>query len=202
MTIINKHEHAGKIRWGYYVISVLLILVYLLILWRGMHPTVSDEYRLYYIEKELIDWPGDGGLMYTLGDELLFGVEIEQPSKSVGHGWSAREERGIWTIGGEAVLYLDLSDVALEARTDILTLHMELAQWFTEQVEVIVNGKSIGIIALSLDACSYELPLPVELVERGMSSIMFRVEHSTHENGVGIKLQKLYITENQPVEGI
>lgn len=162
-----------------------------------MHPSVSEEYRLYYIEKELIDWPGDGGLVYTLGEELLFGAENEQPSKSVGSGWSAREERGIWTMGREAVLYLDFSDAVLDTQTDALTMHMELAQWFTESVEVVVNGELIGTIAPSSDIYSYELPLPVELVQGGMSSIMFRVEHSMHENGVGVKLQKLYITENQ-----
>ena len=192
--IVENFSKKGQ--WQYYVISAILIFFYLVILWKGIHPAVSEEYHLYYIEKELIDWPGDGGLMYTLGDELCYGIEIEHPSASVGRGWSAREERGIWTMVGEAVLYLDFSEAILETKADFLTMHIELAQWFTERAEVIVNGETIGTITPSAGINLYELTFPADLVETGMSSIAFCVEHSTHENGVGIKLQKLYITEN------
>ena len=76
-----------------YIISVLLVLSYLYILWQGMHPeNISKEYRMYYIEHTLKDWPGNGGLHYTYGTIEYFDMEQEpQIKRSVG-GWAEPDE--------------------------------------------------------------------------------------------------------------
>lgn len=41
-----------------YIICALLMAAYLVILASSQYPQVCIEYKLYYIEKELQDWPG------------------------------------------------------------------------------------------------------------------------------------------------
>jgi len=45
----------------YYLISLCLCLWYLVICWLAFYPNVSNEYRLYYIERKLQTWPGTNG---------------------------------------------------------------------------------------------------------------------------------------------
>ena len=96
-----------------YIISVLFVLSYLYILWQGMHPeNISKEYRMYYIEHTLKDWPGNGGLHYTYGTIEYFDMEQEpQIKRSVG-GWAEpdEEEPGRWTVGENAGLLYDIDD--------------------------------------------------------------------------------------------
>ena len=45
----------------YFFISLCLCLWYFSICWLAYDPEVSNEYRLYYIERKLKTWPGLSG---------------------------------------------------------------------------------------------------------------------------------------------
>ncbi len=88
-----------------YAVSALLFLSYVMILGTSLFPKVCAEYRLYYIERELQDWPGYGGLQYRLGTPVVFRSTEEDRTRRCGNSWNSFEEDGCWTYGGHSALY-------------------------------------------------------------------------------------------------
>ena len=66
-----------------------------------LNPKVSKEYELYYIKKQLKDWPGYGGLRYNLGEQLFFGTQANGMQKITNRdpGWYYKESWGVMDNG-------------------------------------------------------------------------------------------------------
>ncbi len=58
-----------------YIISACLISVYCFILFNSAHINVPFEYKRFYLDRMLMDWPGINGLDYSLNTNLMFGLE-------------------------------------------------------------------------------------------------------------------------------
>lgn len=88
----------------YYLIGIGLIIFYLFVLYKGIAIDSCREYKLYYVDKLLEDWPGYGGLEYELGTPVDFDLGSASPVRRRGKGWGPLETEGCW-IEDEAVLY-------------------------------------------------------------------------------------------------
>jgi len=108
-----------------WLVAILLVTGYFYVLFHGLHPDVCWEYKLYYVDKKLEDWPKYGGLAYKLDTEEDFTLKTGSgviDAKRKGKGWSGEEEDGTWTIGGESFLYyttLPISDELLQIKLNI-----------------------------------------------------------------------------------
>jgi hypothetical protein len=108
------------------------------------HPSVSTEYKLYYLKRKLRTWPGQGGLLYRPGERLNFAKQLPYLSRT---GWSDPESWGTWTDGNAASLFVVLPVVP----TTDMELRLEGhgfvdAQHPVQSVFVFVNGKQIGVL--------------------------------------------------------
>lgn len=88
----------------YYLIGIGLIIFYLFVLYKGIAIDSCREYKLYYVDKLLEDWPGYGGLEYELGTPVDFDLGSGSPVRQRGKGWGTLETEGCW-IEDEAILY-------------------------------------------------------------------------------------------------
>lgn len=91
-----------------YLLGGILIVFYLVILWRGLHPTPSTEYRMYYLDQQLAFWPGENGLAIESGSTLSFGPDCG-PGQGANHlsrgGWVSAGETGWQSRGAGSRLY-------------------------------------------------------------------------------------------------
>lgn len=85
-----------------------LLVLYGWVGWRALHPRVSDEYRLTYIEGALQHWPGPDGLAYHIGERLpLSGQPLH-----LGEAWGSPRKIGWWHIRKPAKVYVKLHETA------------------------------------------------------------------------------------------
>lgn len=144
-----------------YAVSALLFLSYVVILGTSLFPDVCAEYRLYYIDKDLQDWPGYGGLQYRLGTPVVFRSTAEDRTKRRGNSWNSFEEDGCWTYGDHSALYFSgISPEEGKAGTETPERYVEIeVQEVREGAvsEVCANGEPIGQIA-SAGTFRFELP--------------------------------------------
>lgn len=85
-----------------------LLVLYGWVGWRALHPRVSDEYRLTYIEGALQHWPGPDGLAYRIGERLpLSGQPLH-----LGEAWGSPRKIGWWHIRKPAKVYVKLREIA------------------------------------------------------------------------------------------
>ena len=73
----------------FFIFSMFFLVFYSYVTYIAFNPNVSNEYRLYYIEKKLLHWNNGEGLSYTLGTTLDFSKNIPYLSR---HGWSHKEK--------------------------------------------------------------------------------------------------------------
>ena len=94
----------GKVAFAY-LLAGMLFLGYVGILWWARTPEVSDLYRMYYIDQELLIWPGSESFLESQFGvwESLGSLETNEPeAKRMGLGWSDQEKNGRWTDGKSA----------------------------------------------------------------------------------------------------
>lgn len=84
-----------------------LVVLYGWVGWQAAHPRVSDEYRLFYIQGALQQWPGPDGLAYRIGDRLLL---AENP-RHLGEEWGSPRRIGWWHASKRSPVYLKLREV-------------------------------------------------------------------------------------------
>ena len=185
-----------------YIISVLLVLSYLYILWQGMHPeNISKEYRMYYIEHTLKDWPGNGGLHYTYGTIEYFDMEQEpQIKRSVG-GWTDPNETepGRWTVGETAGLLYEVDN-----SDGPLTMTVATAEVMPGvKVELTANGEVIGSFEPEVDS---EYSFEISSLSAGELLLEFHIENpvspkelglSLNESKYGIQVKSLVIRQEE-----
>lgn len=187
----------GKaLKAGGYILSFLLVLTYFLILGTSLYPRVVLEYDLYYLKGDLQDWPGYGGLDYTLGKQESFARYDDNRIKRRGNMWNSFEEDGCWTYGDTAsLLYTGIEKQRLEVRLFV----PEVRQGASAQVNV--NGVKIGDIEAAQIYC---FEIPPELTENEVMKLEFKVSNfgpvGEDARNQGIKLKEISIdaafTEN------
>lgn len=91
-----------------YVLGGFLIVFYLVTLWRGLHPSPSVEYRMYYLDQQLAFWPGKNGLAIEPDSVLSFGPDCG-PGQGANHlarvEWVTAEESGWRSQAAGGTLY-------------------------------------------------------------------------------------------------
>ena len=91
----------------YLVILVVLSIWYGIVMWWTINPQASDEYRMYYIKRNIIGWPGEDGSKVFLGETLAFSPRISgRFPLTLSEGWSHQTDEGYWSKTGDSVLYL------------------------------------------------------------------------------------------------
>ena len=87
-------------------IAVPLLVLYGWVGWLAAHPRVSDEYRLFYIQRALQHWPTPGGLAYRVGDRL----PLAGRPRHLGEEWGSPRRVGWWHIRKPSPVYVELRE--------------------------------------------------------------------------------------------
>ena len=165
-----------------YVISLILIVFYIGILIKGINTDANTEYKLYYVERVLQDWPGYGGLKYDLGVPIGFGIQEENVVKRRGKGWGNLEENACWTIGSNASLYF--SEIP---SGEPLMLSIELESMVPNVIaHIYANDSEVGIITGEIDSerMEYKILIPSDIVSASKELILeFKIDNPQYING-------------------
>jgi len=172
-----------------YLISGCLGLWYVTVNYWALNPNVCKEYELYYIKKELQDWPGYGGLRYNLGEQLFFGTQdnCRQEINNQGPGWSIMESWGSWTIGKKAHLYFIID----EEITSDLKLTMMSYGFCPDGVQVVdILANDIKVETLRIKHSpkkEYRVTIPKELVKKdGWLHLEFNIQNPSSPKQFGL----------------
>lgn len=170
------------------IAGLTLSVFYLYVLYLAYHPSVSEAYRLYYLDRQLKYYIKDlGKLDYRLGEQISF--TGAQPNYYLGTGWSFPEPWGVWTEGSEATLVMrprniQGSDLMLIAfmQAFIGPKHPRL------EVEVIVNGKPVERWTFEQEnAAERRALIPGHMItDRSLTYIAFRIHQPTSPLALGI----------------
>ena len=159
-----------------YLISIILILSYIGILYLAKNPSVCIEYKLYYIDKTLNDWPGYGGLSYKLGDNVNFGMDSDKDAsqKRKGAGWIDLGENGLWTNEYESILFFDLGNINQDIK-----LNLSVGTVLTNEVHtnsdvgIYANGNLVSEFKPEGDHYNFECVIPGEYIADGLIELKF-----------------------------
>lgn len=172
-----------------YLISTCLCVWYLTVVYWAKHPNVCKEYELYYIKKQLKDWPGYGGLRYDLGEQLFFGTE-ENGMKKIrnrGLGWSLKEKWGSWTEGKNAHLYFIIN----KKITSDLNLTMMSDAFCPEgfqAADIFANDIKIGKLRFKDTILKdYQFTIPKEIIKKdGWLHLEFIIQNPSSPSQYGL----------------
>lgn len=161
---------------------------YAFVLFLGKNPGVGTEYRMYYMDHLLSDWPGQGGLAYEPGTQL-YGIGYSKYRKTdkplcitKGQGWKNRETQtgGSENCSGEAsmffaftqglpqggILKLNINGFKGDGKVSILFKH--------KRKDGTIEVKDIGeFVAVG----EYEYLLP-EVTQNDLTELIFKTEGS------------------------
>lgn len=180
------------LRNGGYILSFLLVLAYFLILGTSLYPKVNTEYDYYYLSKKLQDWPGYGGLEYTLGKPESFARYDDNRTRRRGNLWNSFEEDGCWTYGDTAsVLYTGIEKQNLLLKIEVSDIREGAS------AQVCVNGGRVGTIE---SARIYNFTIPMELIEAAGGAVInveFKIDNfgaiGDDARSQGIKVKEITI---------
>lgn len=154
-----------------YVISVVLIAVYFLVLYLGMHPKVSKEYAMFYINHDLKIKAPEGSLRVKPGKRLfLDGKEMSETTfTGIGQGWSWEyTETGVENAGfcytTEAENYLYFDEVSKDSHR--ISLHISEMTDMPVETTIFVNEIENGVYELQGDS-DVVVEVPAESVTDG-----------------------------------
>lgn len=161
-----------------YILSFIMIVYYFIVLFNSINPNVCREYKMYYITKELVDWPGFNGLNYKLGNKLEFLNNSDNKVKCRGKGWNDIEDFGTWTQD-KSYLYLNLNDEINEE----LELNISIRE-FVPNAELLINinDENIGKIKLQKGIQEYQIIIPSHIVKQQFLKIEFDVDNADFAN--------------------
>lgn len=162
-----------------YIVSICLIIFYFLILFKSININVPLEYKMYYVQKELTEWPGVNGLDYSLNDTIMFGEKYKDNlAKGIGTGWNDIEEDGRWTQDN-AKLYLRLKEKVNEDKTLKLVLgHINP----NTNVHILVNNKQIDSFRTIEGRNEYEFKIPKDTFNDELLCFNFKIENCKEIN--------------------
>jgi hypothetical protein len=144
----------------YVLVSCLGILCcfYLYVVYLAQHPKVSEPYRLYYIDKKLLNWSNGAGLLYHVGDVIDFTKPVPYLSRN---GWSIAESWGIWSQGRVSEMYLQIVD-GKQPETITISGHPFLSPQHGvtfQRLDVYINDIKIGSEIFSSEGeARFEIP--------------------------------------------
>lgn len=133
-----------------YVISACLIIFYFFVLYLGMHPRVSKEYTMFYIDHTLKVKAKEGSLLVKPGERLyLDGKEDNETTfTGIGQGWGWEytgkgvENTGFcYTTQKENFLFFE----GVTRENHSLRIHTAKDNSIKAEVEIFVNGVSAGV---------------------------------------------------------
>ena len=141
-----------------YGLSLMLLTFYLFLLLSGIHPKVSLEYRMYYVDRTLANWPGNGGLQYEPGEPLSFCMISKDPYRirRRGKGWGRLMPDGCrWS----------------QERADVYFTGMEQREYTLEasltglagDVLAVANQKELGSLQINEDG-AYTVRIPADCI--------------------------------------
>ncbi len=199
------HGKKNKVNWSLivtYIIALSLIVSYVFILNHGLKPKEAClEYKKYYVDNVLEDWPGYGGLDYEIGDIRYFASNHEEHLMNTrGIGWGQLESQGCWTVGDESYFYENI--VNADENADYV-MELEIYQLLAEDVHVLINGTEIGEIN-SDDQKTVTFDIPENLIKNGFTTFEFQIDSpkapseisdSTDERKLGINIVSFQIKE-------
>lgn len=178
---------------GFYSwISLCLVAWYMVVLIGVLNPNVPLEYRLYYLERRLTDWPGYGGLKYYWGDVLTYGTRQDggKKAKNRGFGWSAAEEWGTWTVGGSAELFFTFERIPdTNLKMDIRASGYSPGGWVN--VDIFGNDHFLASISVEhMNPREYSVPIPARLVSPNPFRLRFLIHNPSSPAMHGLSADK------------
>lgn len=152
-----------------YVISALLLVFYLFTLYDATKYNVSDEYRMFYLTRELRHYVEDGGLKeYT--DNVLFEYKKDGNCKNRGLGFSDLEDECIWIVGNNAVFYIYLDEIKESYELEIKTRSS-----IGYNNKLYINDEYISDIYIDEDGMVY-INVPGNVLKQGINAFSIRTE--------------------------
>ncbi|MDR3562974.1 MAG: hypothetical protein P4N59_16285 [Negativicutes bacterium] len=176
----------------YSLISLCLYTWYIIVLWGVMNPNVCLEYRLYYLERKLTDWPGYGGLKYRFGEVLSYGTRESEGkrAKNRGLGWAVAEEWGAWTLGENADLYFTLNDVP-DSDLNLVMKATSFSPGGRLTVDVFGNENYLGTLSIEhLAPQEYYLTIPARLATGTPFHLQFVIHNPSSPQRQGLSSDK------------
>lgn len=176
--------------WAAYISAAFLLVFYLSILISGMKPSVSDEYRMYYIEDQLAYYLPDGELsQYGVNEKYEYAADGKY--RNQGKGWGDVTENGTWTHGAESYLYF-----YLEAKNnDGYKMMLETKESLGKSIFLLVNGKKIS--EWKIESEFLDMDIPVMYVQKGINEIVLQVrDEDGDEMEQGILVTAVGLEEN------
>jgi hypothetical protein len=136
---------------------------------------------MYYIKKQLMDWPGINGLDYSLNTNLMFSLEHKDNLvKCRGNGWNKVEDDGTWTQD-DAKLYLNLNDEVSGDKTLKLVLGKAMPD---TTVHIFINDKELSSFKPLQDKQEYEFNIPKEFLKDKFLCLNFKVDNCNYINDI------------------
>lgn len=118
-----------------YLLAAAMVIGYLVIL---MLPTnVCLEYRMYYLEDKLTEWPGYNGLVMEK-NQLVSMDSSEKKDKHAGKGWGVVETGYRWTVGNTSYLYF-----TTECK-DKMLINFVVPVILCDKFDVFINDVKVG----------------------------------------------------------
>ena len=169
---------SAMLRPIFFIFSMFFLVFYCYVTYIAFNPNVSNEYRLYYIEKKLLHWNNGEGLSYTLGTTLDFSKNIPYLSR---HGWSHKEKSSTWSNGEFSELYFDLKSSKLPSRIEIFGYpFLSPGNGIrTQEIKVFANNQLLGKTALSSpEMTSIKFEIPNSITYDKNNFFVIRIEYS------------------------
>ncbi len=125
-----------------WLVNLVLVTLYAIVAYLALHPNVPMEYRLYYLEDKLEDWPGYGGLNVQPGDTLYFSATRQNSVRHRGSGWEDSTGQRSCLGREPAMLYLRFRHG--DAAPLMLQVTLQGAQSGAETIGVEINQRRVG----------------------------------------------------------
>ena len=148
-----------------YVLSFFLFVFYLGVLYCAFDVDVTDEYRLYFIDRKIKYYMVDGELDEYKPDVKLK-YDCEGSYKNIGKGWSYPEENGIWTEGDESIIYFKTDEI-----NDYI-LSLEYVSDFGYDYIFYINGEKCELV--NAEPNSYTIKVLKENVKNGINEFVIK----------------------------
>ena len=135
------------IRFGMYGLAAVLLGFELVVLWLVLHPSVSDDYRAYYITQTTtcLNQPVPG--TYSFGTVVSFLPEGREAAKPIRVcGWEGPAGDGTHAVGTSARLRFDPPDRPARMALALEMIAVKKDGVPTQRVEVLLNGTVIGTV--------------------------------------------------------
>ncbi len=143
-----------------YLLSLILVLFYIGTLALTYFSKVPIEYKMYYIDHSLQNWPGYDGLSYHLDTKINFsGSDI---NKYTGRGWSRQEDWGTWTDESDSDIYINISN---QITSDLTFQFCALSCMKPRSIKISANGKEVSEAVISVNDTVAKVNLPKDIFQ-------------------------------------